>query len=138
MHSLLSRLWFTAIFAGSACSTGQWTPSQLAEQTIQTSQQATLAYHLCLDKYLKAYALEGDDPRDITARITKKCEDQLTPIVSAFEKENVPPQIIQRFLRQKRTQATRHILRLVMFSMAQNQSRKTDPSETRQFPEGSP
>lgn len=105
----------------------KWESSQLSMETIDTVRSTTQKYHQCVDKELNQITLAGKDSRAVTDFVLKKCDYQLKPIQDAFAQENVSPAITKRYLRRKRTQTTRNVLRLVMFTQSSLSGSPTDP-----------
>ncbi|HHJ38166.1 MAG: hypothetical protein AXA67_03490 [Methylothermaceae bacteria B42] len=103
-----------------------WQPSTLSSQTIQSARQASNDYFSCIEHELIRYQYRGGDSRYETGKLLKRCENRLAPIRTAFAKENVDDTITQRYLRRKRTQAARHVLRIIM-SMEARQRAANQP-----------
>ena len=92
----------------------EWKPSTLSEQTIAKANAAVLEYNKCLTTETKAKAADRGDPRDITNVILKNCEGQLPAIKLAFDAENVPAVISERYMRKTRSHGIQAVLRTVM------------------------
>lgn len=91
-----------------------WQPSTLSEQTIAKANAAVLEYRQCLSKEIGAKAEDRADPRDIANTILKNCEDRLPAIKTAYDAENVPAVISERYIRKTRSQGAQSVLRSVM------------------------
>jgi hypothetical protein len=92
----------------------QWHPSTLSDQTIATANAAVLDYRKCLASETKATARDRGDPRVIANSILKSCESRLSAIKTAFDGENVPAAISERYQRKTRSQGAQSVLRTVM------------------------
>ncbi len=92
----------------------QWQPSTLSEETIQAARLASNKYFSCIEHELIQFRYQGGDSRYETGKLLKRCENRLIPIQTAFAKEKVDDAITRRYLRRKRTQAARHVLRIIM------------------------
>lgn len=91
----------------------EWKPSTLSEQTIAKAQAATVEYQKCLDAETKKWLKKQGDPRAITNAILQQCENKLLPIKTAFDAENVPASISERYMRRNRSQGAQAVLRFV-------------------------
>ena len=98
---------------------GKWNPSTLKEETKQTAMNASRDYFVCIQKELAAYRYQGGDSRYETQALLRRCEKRLQPIRTAFAAEGVDPRITRRYLKRKRTQAARFVLRHLMALEAQ-------------------
>ncbi len=92
----------------------EWRPSTLSAETIAKANAAVLDYRKCLSEETKAKAENRADPRDIANSILKNCENRLPAIKAAFDAENVPATISERYLRKTRSQGAQGVLRIVM------------------------
>ena len=92
----------------------EWRPSTLSAETIAKANAAVLDYRKCLSEETKAKAENRADPRDIANTILKNCENRLPAIKAAFDAENVPVTISERYLRKTRSQGAQSVLRIVM------------------------
>jgi len=92
----------------------EWRPSTLSAETIAKANAAVLDYRKCLGEETKAKAENRADPRDIANTILKNCENRLPAIKAAFDAENVPATISERYLRKTRSQGAQSVLRIVM------------------------
>ena len=92
----------------------EWRPSTLSAETIAKANAAVLDYRKCLSEETKAKAENRADPRDIANTILKNCENRLPAIKAAFDAENVPAAISERYLRKTRSQGAQSVLRIVM------------------------
>lgn len=97
----------------------QWQPTTLSDQTIEQARQSSRDYFGCIQDQLAQYRYRGGDSRYETEALLKPCEKRLEPIRTAFAEEGVDPRITRRYLKRKRTQAARHVLRLIMAMEAQ-------------------
>ncbi len=104
----------------------QWQSSALSEETIQTARLASTDYFSCIEHELIQFRYQGGDSRYETGKLLKRCENRLIPIQTAFAKEKVDDAIIRRYLRRKRTQAARQVLRIIM-SMEARQRAANQP-----------
>lgn len=105
----------------------QWESSQLSDETMELALAITRQYHGCLNQEVTRIPLSGKDSRAVTDMVLKKCEPKLTPIREAFTKEKVTPSIINRYLRRKRTQAARQLLRQVILAQSHQIDRTESP-----------
>ncbi|WP_152486017.1 hypothetical protein [Methylohalobius crimeensis] len=97
----------------------QWQPTTLSDRTIKQARQSSRDYFGCIQDQLAHYRYRGGDSRYETEALLKPCEKRLEPIRTAFAEEGVDPRITRRYLKRKRTQAARHVLRLIMAMEAQ-------------------
>lgn len=93
--------------------------SPLSEETQIFINSAIKEYHLCLSKVAHKHRQNIKDARDTTQVIVTACEPKLAPIRKRLLGENMPEPIADRYLRRKRVQATRSILRQVMYMQSQ-------------------
>ncbi len=93
---------------------GEWKPSTLSENTIAAANAAVLDYRTCLAKEADAKAMARNDPREITNAVLKVCENRLSAIKSAYDSEQVPAAISERYMRKTRSQGAQAVLRSVM------------------------
>jgi len=91
-----------------------WQPSTLREETIAKANSAVRNYHQCLNDETLALADDPADPRAIADLILKRCEDKMMPIKAAFDAEQVPASITERYMRKTRSQGAQSVLRYVM------------------------
>ncbi|QFY42934.1 hypothetical protein F6R98_10185 [Candidatus Methylospira mobilis] len=101
-----------------AATADSWSESTLSEKTQQQIQTEALNYQKCLNQQLMAGFPTETDPRAVTDTILRRCEEQLIPIKKTFDAEKVPDEISNRYLRQKRTQGARNVLKFVMSAQA--------------------
>lgn len=92
----------------------EWKPSTLSDATIANANTAVLNYNKCLTTETKARAADRGDPRAITNTILKSCESLLSAIKTAFDAENVPAVISERYMRKTRSHGAQAVLRTVM------------------------
>jgi hypothetical protein len=93
---------------------GTWTESTLSEQTLKKIQASAFDYQKCLNQQIMAGIPTETDARAVTDMILRRCEDRLIPIKTTFDAEKIPDEISNRYLRQKRTQGARNVLKFVM------------------------
>lgn len=91
----------------------EWKPSTLSEATIAKAKAATLEYQKCLDAETRKWLEKQGDPRAITNAILQQCENKLVPIKAAFDAEQVPATISERYMRKHRSQGAQAVLRVV-------------------------
>jgi hypothetical protein len=96
----------------------EWEPSRLSGGAIQQINAATVGYRQCLEQAVREQFGGSEDSRAITERILRRCEDRLKPVRQTFDHERVPSAIADRYLRMKRTQAARDVLRTVLSTQA--------------------
>ncbi len=108
---------------------GQWEVSALSEQTIAKANAAVMDYRQCLAGETAVKAKERFDPRDIANTILKACEERLAPIKTAYDAENVPATLSERYMRKTRSQGAQMVLRSVM---AVHAMRAADEEEARE------
>ena len=101
-----------------------WQPSTLSPATMETANRTVSVYHACISQKIDAFRKVELDSRAITDEIMKQCDSELNPIKDAFAAENVPPPITDRYIRRKRTQATRKVLQTMMTYQAMRYSDK--------------
>lgn len=104
--------------------TKSWHPSTLSEQTRETAMKTSRDYFSCIDHELGHYLYRGGDSRHESQALLRRCEERLEPIRRAFAAEGVPERIINRYLKRKRTQAARYVLRNVLSMEAQLKAAK--------------
>lgn len=97
-----------------------WQESSLSKETIAKANATVLDYRLCLDKETKAQAGGEGDSRAIANNILKACEPRLGGIKEAFDAENVPAAISERYQRKTRSQG----VQMVMFRVQAVQAQK--------------
>lgn len=120
---------FLALLILSGCSTSKtelqtsrWQPSTLSKETISAIHASSQDYFSCIDRQLSEYRYFGGDSRYETGRLLKQCENRLEPAQSSLNREHVYEKIVQRYLRRKRTQAARYVLRMIMAMEAQQKA----------------
>ncbi len=99
-----------------------WHPSTLSEQTKEIALTASRDYFGCIDRELNQYHYQGGDSRYETQALLRLCEKRLDPIRTAFASEGVPSRITNRYMKRKRTQAARHVLRVILSMEAQHKA----------------
>jgi len=92
----------------------QWKPSTLSEQTIAKVNAAVRDYQKCLNDETLARVNDQADSRAIADTILRRCEHKLAPIKAAYDAENVPASISERYMRKNRSQGAQSVLRFVM------------------------
>lgn len=97
---------------------GEWQPSTLSEATLAKVHEAAKAYQDCLNGEFVAHGDEGVDSRLQADRILHTCESRLAPMKAAFDAENVPDSISERYMRSHRTRGARELVRLLMSAQA--------------------
>ncbi|WP_370525787.1 DUF2760 domain-containing protein [Methylococcus sp. BF19-07] len=97
---------------------GEWQPSTLSEATLAKVHEAAKAYQDCLNEAFRAHVGEDVDSRLQTDRILHACENRLTPMKAAFDAEQVPDSISERYMRSYRTRGARDLVRLLMSAQA--------------------
>lgn len=95
-----------------------WQPSTLSEQTLDQVNAGLRVYQQCANDETRAHLNDRMDSRKVTDVILKNCEDKLSAIKTAFDAEQVPASISERYLRSKRSMAAQQILRVVMATQA--------------------
>ena len=96
----------------------EWQPSTLSEETLAKVQARLLDYQHCINDETRTHINDAMDSRRITDQILKNCEDKLSAVKTAFDAENVPSSISERYCRSKRSHAAQQILRVVMATQA--------------------
>lgn len=96
-----------------------WRASTLSDETKETALKASREYFGCINRELSRYRYRGGDSRYETQALLRRCEQHLQPVRTAFAKEGVDPRITRRYLKRKRTQAARYVLRNIMALEAQ-------------------
>ncbi|BBA32262.1 putative uncharacterized protein [Methylocaldum marinum] len=118
---LLSRVLLTAI-ALSALHTAraedEWHATTLSDRTLEKVKLGLVAYQSCVNDETRSHIGEEADSRALTDRVLKTCEGKLSKVKAAFDSENVPGTISERYMRGRRTQAARQVLRALMGSQA--------------------
>jgi hypothetical protein len=95
-----------------------WQPSTLSEQTLDQVNAGLRIYQQCANDETRAHLNDRMDSRKVTDVILKNCEGKLSAIKTAFDAEQVPASISERYLRSKRSMAAQQILRVVMATQA--------------------
>lgn len=106
-----------------------WHESTLSPETIAKANAAVLDYRQCLAKETSVKAGMKDDSRNIANNIMKACEDRLLPIKAAYDAENVPATITERYIRKTRSQGVQTVMFSVQSAQAQ---RAVTESEAKQ------
>ncbi|HYE35327.1 hypothetical protein [Methylocaldum sp.] len=96
----------------------EWQGTTLSDQTLEKVKLALVAYQGCVNNETRTHIGDQLDSRAITDRILKTCEEKLSKVKAAFDGEKVPGTISERYMRSRRTQAARQILRTVMGAQA--------------------
>lgn len=111
--------------ANKADEPGAWQASTLSEETLAKVQDGLRVYQRCVNDETRTHLDDRMDSRRITDLILQNCEDKLSAIKAAFDAENVPDSISERYLRSKRSHAAQQILRVVMANQAMRSSEGT-------------
>jgi hypothetical protein len=119
------RLFPRALIAGilvsalpPALAEDEWRGTTLSDQTLEKVNLALVAYQGCVNTETRAHIGEPVDSRALTDRVLKTCEEKLSKVKAAFDGEKVPGTISERYMRARRTQAARQILRTFMGAQA--------------------
>jgi hypothetical protein len=119
------RLFPRALIAGilvsallPALAEDEWRGTTLSDQTLEKVNLALVAYQGCVNTEARAHIGEPVDSRAITDSVLKTCEDKLSQVKAAFDSEKVPAAISERYMRARRTQVARQILRTFMATQA--------------------
>jgi len=119
------RLFSRALIAGILLSAlmpaygdDEWRGTTLSDRTLEKVNLALVAYQGCVNSETRAHIGEQADSRVLTDRVLKTCEEKLSKVKAAFDGENVPGTISERYMRSRRTQAARQILRTFMGAQA--------------------
>ena len=97
----------------------EWQASTLSPATIAKADAAVQDYNQCLTRETQARFNERGDPRAITNTILKACEDRLPAIKTAYDAENVPAVISERYIRKTRSHGVQGVLRQISAIQAQ-------------------
>jgi hypothetical protein len=116
---ILSRTLFVGIalvFLPPAFGEGEeeWKASTLKDETLQKVQTALVGYQQCVNDETRLHINDKLDSRAVTDSVLKKCEEKLGAVKTAFDGENVPASVSERYMRSRRTHAARNILKTVM------------------------
>lgn len=96
----------------------EWQGTTLSDQTLEKVNLALVAYQSCVNSETRARVGEQADSRALTDRVLKTCEEKLSKVKAAFDSEKVPGTISERYMRSRRTQAARQVLRTLMGAQA--------------------
>jgi len=96
-----------------------WHESTLSQETIAKANAAVKDYRQCLLKETQAKASGKDDSRNIANSILKACEDRLLPIKAAYDAEQVPDYLTERYIRKTRSQGVQSVMLAVQAAQAQ-------------------
>lgn len=102
-----------------------WRESTLSPETIAKANAAVLDYRQCLAKETSAKAGGDGDSRTIANTILKACEDRLAAIKTAYDAEQVPAALSERYMRKTRSQG----VQTVMFSVQAAQAQRAVAAE---------
>jgi len=116
----------------------EWHASTLSPATIAKADAAVLDYHQCLTRETQARVNERGDPRAITNTILKACEDRLPAIKTAYDAENVPAVIAERYIRKTRSQGVQGVLRQVSAIQAQRAGEEEEAAANAAKPQKKP
>ena len=100
----------------------EWKNTTLSDATIKHIQQSKYTYMQCIAKEAQQKTYSKMDTRLATDKILNQCENYLADIRQVFKDEKVPPVIIERSMKQTRTQTARNVLREMMFADAARKS----------------
>lgn len=95
-----------------------WHASTLSPDTIAKADAAVLDYRSCLAKETAAKARVKGDSRDIANAILKACENRLPAIKTAYDAEQVPAAISERYIRKTRSQGVQTVMFQVQSAQA--------------------
>jgi len=116
-HALL--IFFSLLAVKPLLAQDNWQESIITDASRQAIVAATQTFHSCLQSELKSYTMKAStDPRAVSDIILRKCESQLQPLTQIYTQASVPPKLITRYLRKRRTVAARNLLRAAMFRQA--------------------
>jgi hypothetical protein len=104
----------------------QWQESTLSPDTIQRANQTVRDYRQCLNDATLALLKVPGDPRALSDRVLRQCEDRLAPIKDAYDREGVPASISERYQRRTRSQGAQSVLRVLMEVAAQRASEQSE------------
>lgn len=96
----------------------QWNATTLSPDTIAKANAAVADYRACLVKETSAKAKVKGDSRDIANTILKACEDRLPAIKAAYDAENVPAALSERYIRKTRNQGVQAVMFQVQSAQA--------------------
>jgi hypothetical protein len=118
---------------------GEWQVSTLSERTIAKANAAVRDYQTCLNETAMRRAADRGDPRAVADAILRACENRLAGVKTAYDAENVPPAISERYLRKTRSQGAQSLLRYVMAVHAmraaeEEEAAKNHPTSLRESP----
>ncbi len=100
--------------------------SALSDEAKETALKASREYFGCIDRELRRYRYHGGDSRHETQALLRRCEAHLQPVPAAFAREGVDPRITRRYLKHKRIQAARYVLRNLMALEARSKATEAD------------
>ncbi|MFM8331541.1 MAG: hypothetical protein ACKN9T_07615 [Candidatus Methylumidiphilus sp.] len=108
----------------------EWHASTLSPDTIAKADAAVQDYRLCLAQQTQSQNQQRGDPRVIANTILHACEDHLPAIKAAYDAENVPAVISQRYIRKTRSQGTQSVLRAVSAVQAMRAADEEEAANT--------
>ncbi len=100
----------------------EWKNTTLSDTTIKNIQQAKYTYMQCIAKESQQKTYVKMDTRAATDKILKQCESHLANVRKVFADAKVPPVIIDRYMKQTRTQTARKVLQEMMYADAARKS----------------
>ncbi len=100
--------------------------SALSDEARETALKAGREYFGCIDRELHRYRYHGGDSRHETQALLRRCEPHLQPVDTVFTREGVDPRITRRYLKHKRIQAARYVLRNLMALEARFKAAQAD------------
>ncbi|MGX2040701.1 hypothetical protein ACWJKU_11305 [Methylocaldum sp. MU1018] len=119
------RLFSRALIAGILISAlppafgdDEWRGTTLSDQTLEKVNMALVVYQGCVNQEARARINDQADSRALTDQVLKACEEKLSKAKAAFDSEKVPGTIAERYMRSRRTQAARQVLRTFMSAQA--------------------
>lgn len=114
----MNRYWLFIAILLAGCQSApveeSWQASTLSEKTIAQANAAVLEYNQCLDQKTQESMGLTADSRAIADQILKQCENPLGKIKTAYDAENVPASISERYMRKVRSHGAQNVLRFVM------------------------
>jgi len=96
----------------------EWQPTTLSDKTQAKVNAGLEEYQKCLNEETKKHVQDKEDSRKLTDLVLRNCEAKMTPIKEAFDAENVPGAISDRYLRSKRSRAAQQVVKIMMQAQA--------------------
>ena len=106
----------------------EWQPTTLSEATLEKVQAGVADYQKCLNDETRQHMKDPDDSRRVADLILGKCEARLTVVRKAFDAEQVPPVISDRYVRSKRSRGAQQVMKIVMAQEAARASESASHS----------